>query len=89
MKERKLPYGEISRLAHLSGYTPMMISKMLSGERRGWWKSEKLEKLCSATGTKINLWRYGAPEEIIKANTSYTAKYLKEKLKSEKRKRRA
>ncbi len=31
----------------------------------------------------------GAPEEIIKADGSYTAKYLKEKLKAEKRKRRA
>ena len=31
----------------------------------------------------------GAPEEIIKADGSYTARYLKEKLKSEKRKRRA
>jgi excinuclease ABC subunit A len=31
----------------------------------------------------------GPPEEIIKADGSYTAKYLKEKLKSEKRKRQA
>ena len=31
----------------------------------------------------------GAPEEIIKVDGSYTARYLKEKLKSEKRKRRA
>jgi excinuclease ABC subunit A len=31
----------------------------------------------------------GAPEEIVKVNTSYTAKYLKEKLKAEKRKKRA
>jgi excinuclease ABC subunit A len=28
----------------------------------------------------------GAPEEIVKVNTSYTAKYLKEKLKAERRK---
>ncbi|HEA65801.1 MAG TPA: hypothetical protein ENI07_03120, partial [Desulfobacterales bacterium] len=65
MKERKLPYGEIAHLAELSGYTPMMISKMLSGERRGWRKSEKLKRLCSATGTTTNLWRYGTPEEIL------------------------
>jgi len=31
----------------------------------------------------------GAPEEIIKVDGSYTAKYLKEKLKAEKKKRRA
>ncbi len=31
----------------------------------------------------------GAPEEIVKVNSSYTAKYLKEKLKAEKKKRRA
>ncbi len=65
MKKRKLPYGEIARLADISGYTPIMISKMLSGERRGWRKSEKLKRLCSATGTTTNLWRYGTPKEIL------------------------
>ena len=60
----KLPHGEISRLAHHSGYSQQMIGRILSGYRRPYWRSDKFQKLLDFTGTEINLWRFGTPEEI-------------------------
>ncbi|HDZ27502.1 MAG TPA: hypothetical protein ENH65_13445 [Candidatus Aminicenantes bacterium] len=66
----KLPHGEISRLAHHSGYSQQFISKCVSEKvqvkdrRKPYWNSPKFKKLLAFSGTKENLWRYGTPEEI-------------------------
>ena len=61
----KLPYGEISRLAHHSGYSQQMIGRILSGYRRPYWRSDKFQKLLDFTGTESDLWRIGTPQQII------------------------
>ena len=67
---KKLPYGEISRMARHSGYSQQFISKCVSKNvqakerRKPWWASPKFHKLLAFTGTKENLWRFGTPAEI-------------------------
>jgi transcriptional regulator with XRE-family HTH domain len=44
------------------GISPAFISMIMSGQRRPSWN--KAKKLAEATGTKVDLWMEGSPDEI-------------------------